>query len=282
MQLLSPKVFNVDDREGWEVRDTRDDCRSFYKPMIHDPLNGAVLWFSHYPKGYWKPDHRHNCAHGIYVIDGELQMGDTIYKPETFIWNPAGYPCGHGAAPGKECRFLFVANRPFDIEFLDQPAGGSEETHREDDRQKYDRQNNNQKSAHLQNDTQQKDNRCKVYQTQENQLQAYPVFGNESWIEKEEPIGCRFFEKPLMVDRETGMTVEYVRFPPDFERPAHRYSCAYGLYIIRGRLLTSFGVCVKGDFVWFPSKYVSERFRTDDEDCLALLISNRQYNVEML
>ncbi|MCC6093410.1 MAG: hypothetical protein LIV24_00035 [Eubacterium sp.] len=250
MQLLSPKVFNVDDKEGWEIRDKREECSSEYKPMIHDPLNGAVLWFSHYPEGYWKPEHKHNCAHGIYVIDGELKMGDAIYKPETFIWNPAGYPCGHGAAPGKDCRFLFVANRPFDIEFLDQPVAGSEA--------------------------------LRELLQKDNQLKAYPVFGNESWIEKEEPIGCRFFVKPLLVDRETGMTVEYVRFPPDFERPAHRYSCAYGLYIIRGRLLTSFGVCVKGDFIWFPSRYISERFRTDDEDCLALLISSRQYNVEMM
>ena len=251
MQLLSPKVFNVYDREGWTVRDDRDGCRSEYKPMINDTLNGAVIWFSHYPEGYWKPDHRHNCAHGIYVIDGALQMGESVFKPETFIWNPAGYPCGHGAAPGKDCHFLFVANRPFDIEFL-----GEEESRRERVIQELNKK--------------------------ENQLRVFPAFDSEIWCEKEEPIGSRFYAKPLLIDHETGMTVEYIRFPADFERPVHRYTCAYGLYIIRGRLVTSFGVCTKGDFIWFPPRYVNERFRTDDEECLALMITNRQYNVVMV
>ena len=56
MQLLSPKVFNVYDRDGWMVHDERESCKSESKTMINDPLNGAVLWFSHYPEGYWKPD----------------------------------------------------------------------------------------------------------------------------------------------------------------------------------------------------------------------------------
>ena len=146
---------------------------------------------------------------------------------------------------------MFVANRPFDIEFL-----GEEESRRERVIQELNKE--------------------------ENQLRVFPAFDSEIWCEKEEPIGSRFYAKPLLIDHETGMTVEYIRFPADFERPAHRYTCAYGLYIIRGRLVTSFGVCTKGDFIWFPPRYVNERFRTDDEECLALMITNRQYNVVMV
>lgn len=116
MEKLTPKVFDLGP-EGWIKVEQPEGAFFWDKPMIQDET-GMVAIMTRYPKGYWKPYHRHTCSHGIYVFSGKLKTDDGIYGPGSFVWHPAGYKCGHGATEDEECVFLFVANKPFDIEFL--------------------------------------------------------------------------------------------------------------------------------------------------------------------
>lgn len=242
-QALQPQVFNVYDEKGWIEKEEPKGCFFDDKPMITDPLHGAVFNFSHYREGFWKPYHRHTCSHGIYVIDGEMQADDKIYGPGSFVWDPAGYQGGHGAAPGKDCHFLFISNLPFDIEFLDE----------------------SKKPAH-----------------QDLHLITYNIFDGKNWIEKEEPVGNPFFDKPMIQDPVTGMTVNFSRYPRGFEKLAHRYSCAHGIYLIRGRLSSDGVLYEPGTFIWYPAGYVCNQVAAADEDCYFLFVTNRSYTLEFL
>lgn len=114
------KALNFDTGpEGWVEVESPPGQKFYDKVMISDPETGMIVNLTRYPKGYTKILHRHTCSHGIYVISGKLKTSDGIYGPGSFVWHPAGYVCEHGATEDEDCLFLFVANRPFDIEFVD-------------------------------------------------------------------------------------------------------------------------------------------------------------------
>lgn len=241
--LIKPQAFNVYDKEGWIEKEEPEGCFFDDRPMISDPLNGAVINFSHYREGFWKSYHRHKCSHGIYVIDGQMKADDKVYGPGSFVWDPAGYCGGHGAAPGSDCLFLFISNLPFDIEFLDEPAEPVQQTL---------------------------------------SLSKFNIFDGKGWIEKEEPVGNPFYDKPMIVDPQTGMVVNFSRYPRGFEKPRHRFDCAHGVYIIRGRLATEGVFYGPGSFIWYPAGCVCEQVATADEDCYFLFVTVRDYRIEFL
>ncbi len=115
-------IANVFEAEGWIEKE--EPIGSFFddKPVVTEAAHGGVLNFSNYREGFWKDYHRHTCSHGIYVIEGKMKADDHIYEKGSFVWDPAGYQGGHGAAPGTNCRFLFISDLPFDIEFLEEPT----------------------------------------------------------------------------------------------------------------------------------------------------------------
>lgn len=117
------KIFNYYEKEGWIVGEEPKGAFFDDKPMISDPLHGMVVNFSRYPEGFYKPYHRHTCSHGILVIDGKMKIDDgTVFSPGSFVWDPAGFAGGHGAADDSDCLFLLVANSPLKTEFLsDEP-----------------------------------------------------------------------------------------------------------------------------------------------------------------
>lgn len=112
-------VFNIFHREGWVKAEEPKGCFFDDRPMISDPETGMIVNATHYPAGFYKPLHRHTCSHAIYVIDGKLKTDTGVYGPGSLVWHPAGYETGHGATEEEGCTFLFIANKPFDIEFLD-------------------------------------------------------------------------------------------------------------------------------------------------------------------
>jgi len=118
MEELKAQVFDLGP-DGWLQCEEPKGCQFWDKTMIKDGETGMVVNMSRYPKGFWKPYHRHTCSHGIFVISGKLKTDDGVYGPGSFVWHPAGYKCGHGATDEEDCTFLFVANKPFDIEFLE-------------------------------------------------------------------------------------------------------------------------------------------------------------------
>lgn len=121
MEEIRPQVFDLGP-EGWIQVEQPQGSTFMDKQMIQD-ATGMVVNMTHYPKGYWKPYHRHTCSHGMFVISGRLKTDDGVYGPGTFVWHPEGYKCGHGATDEEDCVFLFVSNKPFDIEFLDPEDG---------------------------------------------------------------------------------------------------------------------------------------------------------------
>ncbi|MBQ6474823.1 MAG: cupin domain-containing protein [Clostridia bacterium] len=117
-QATQTLISNIFEKDGWVVGE--EPVGAFFddKPVVTDPENGAIVNFSHYPEGFYKPYHRHTCSHGVLVIDGVEKTASGNYAPGSFIWHPAGIQVGHGPADGKDCLFMFIANKPFDIEFL--------------------------------------------------------------------------------------------------------------------------------------------------------------------
>ncbi len=254
----SPQIFNVFDENGWiEQKDPAGNSLD-EKPIVVDPLNGATINFLHYRRDYRKEPHRHTCSNGVYVIDGEMKVDERVYGPGSFIWDPAGCLSSHGTAPGEECRMLHIANLPFDTEYL-----AESETLPKNSTV------SQEPKGVLQNHE----------ASREPVLQTFNFFDGRNWIEKEEPIGSAFFDKPMIVDPETGMVINFSRYPAGFNKPAHSYNCAHGIYIIRGIMNTADGTLGPGNFIWYPAGYVSEQLTAADEDCLFLFVTNRSYTV---
>lgn len=88
------------------------------KGLISDPDTGMSVTKIVYKAGFTNPTHCHNCSHGIYVLDGIFRTGDKNYGPGCFIWFPEGVTHSHGAGNATDVTFLFITNKPFDINYL--------------------------------------------------------------------------------------------------------------------------------------------------------------------
>ncbi|MCR4653435.1 MAG: hypothetical protein K5744_07045 [Eubacterium sp.] len=89
-------------------------------------------------------------------------------------------------------------------------------------------------------------------------------------------------QKQMIVDGDTGMVVNFSRYPAGFRKPKCRFSCAFGIYIIKGAMVTEHGVFGQGKFIWYPKNCICEQTVTADGDCLFLLVTNRNYRLDFL
>ncbi|MDA1316008.1 MAG: cupin domain-containing protein [Acidobacteria bacterium] len=107
------------------------------------------------------------------------------------------------------------------------------------------------------------------------------VDGNaEPWEERfNEPTGKTLFRKNLYADPDTGMEVRMVRYPAGFINPLHTHSCAHGMYVLEGTLVTREGQFGEGSFVWFPEGNVMEHGATADKDVTVLFITNKPFDI---
>jgi quercetin dioxygenase-like cupin family protein len=87
------------------------------KAFISDPDTGMSVQQIRYVAGFTNPRHRHNCAHGIYVLDGLLKTHAGTFGPRTFLWFPEGMWMEHGATEDNDVNVLFITNKPFDIHY---------------------------------------------------------------------------------------------------------------------------------------------------------------------
>lgn len=96
------------------------------KAFISDPDTGMSVQMIRYDAGFTNPWHRHNCAHGIYVLDGVLATHAGEFGPGCFVWFPEGMLMQHGATADRDVTTLFITNKPFDIRyaFEDAESGG--------------------------------------------------------------------------------------------------------------------------------------------------------------
>lgn len=102
----------------WEERFNERIGRVLYrKNLIEDPDTGMEVRLVKYPAGIINPLHTHNCAHGMYVLEGTLVTNAGTFGPGSFVWFPQGAEMEHGAAAEADVTVLFITNKPFDIHY---------------------------------------------------------------------------------------------------------------------------------------------------------------------
>jgi quercetin dioxygenase-like cupin family protein len=112
----------------WEIRHIDElDGDLAAKPLITDPDTGMSVMKMTYFAGFTNQWHTHNCAHGMYVLDGILKTHAGSFGPGSFVWFPEGMEMEHGATQDNDVTFLFIANKPLDIHYTQlgrpRPAG---------------------------------------------------------------------------------------------------------------------------------------------------------------
>ncbi|WP_297662034.1 cupin domain-containing protein, partial [Pseudonocardia sp.] len=112
--------------QAWEVRHIDElDGDIAVKPLIEDSDTGMSVMKLKYFAGFTNTWHTHNCAHGMYVLDGVLKTSAGSFGPGEFVWFPEGKKMEHGATADNDVTVLFITNKPLDIHYLsgeDSPA----------------------------------------------------------------------------------------------------------------------------------------------------------------
>jgi len=88
------------------------------KNLFADPETKMSVTLLRYPAGMKNPHHTHPCGHGMYVLEGKLVTHDGEFGPGTFVWFPEGEPMEHGASPDGDMIALFITNKPFRIDYV--------------------------------------------------------------------------------------------------------------------------------------------------------------------
>ena len=102
----------------WEERPNDKIGRPIYRKfLIDDPDTGMGVRLTRYPAGVINPWHTHNCAHGMYVLEGTLVTSAGRHGPGSFVWFPEGALMQHGATADGDVTVLFITNKPFDIHY---------------------------------------------------------------------------------------------------------------------------------------------------------------------
>lgn len=103
----------------WEERYQAALGRSnFRKLLLQDADTGMEIRLLRYPAGFVATWHTHNCAHGMYVLEGTLVTHAGNFGPGGFVWFPEGTLMQHGATADEDVVMLFITNKKFDIHFV--------------------------------------------------------------------------------------------------------------------------------------------------------------------
>ena len=118
------KLTAIDTRAmAWEERFNERIGRAlFRKELYTDPETGVLVRLVRYPAGVINPKHTHPCGHGMYVLEVKLVTHNGTFGPGTFIWFPAGEVMEHGASLEGDVTVLFVTNKAFRIDYLDEKS----------------------------------------------------------------------------------------------------------------------------------------------------------------
>jgi quercetin dioxygenase-like cupin family protein len=103
----------------WEERINEKTGLKMLGKKLHSDLDtGMMINYYYYPAGVVTPWHVHNCAHGMYVLEGTLYTHDGSYGPGSFVWFPEGTVAEHGAIADGGVTVLFITNKEFNITYL--------------------------------------------------------------------------------------------------------------------------------------------------------------------
>ena len=110
----------------WEERFNEKIGRAlFRKELYTDPETGALIRLVRYPAGVINPRHTHPCGHGMYVLEGKLVTHVGTFGPGTFVWFPEGEVMEHGASSEGDVTVLFVTNKAFRIDYVEEEKAPS-------------------------------------------------------------------------------------------------------------------------------------------------------------
>src|SRR4051812_47742315 len=117
--MNSNEVFSIDtNKQPWKTRELAEINASFLANLlVADSGTGMSVSKVRYQAGFTNTSHWHNCAHGMYVLDGVLVTSAGSFGPGNFVCFPEGTTMSHGAQSDSEMTFLFITNKPFDIYF---------------------------------------------------------------------------------------------------------------------------------------------------------------------
>jgi anti-sigma factor ChrR (cupin superfamily) len=228
----------------WEERyNPRQGKSSYRKLFITDPETGVYVHLRHYPAGFKTPWHRHPMAHGMFVLWGHLKTTYGVYGPGTFVYDPEGILAEHGGADDEDVWLLFFTNKKYDINYDDS-------------------ENPVDNSG----------------------LKEIVIDTNKmDWEERYNPLLDRTsYRKLLLNDKETGVYFHLRHYPKGFRTPMHTHPCSHGMFVLAGKLQTSYGTYEPGDFVWCPEGVAEEHGAPDDEDCYCLFLTNKPFRVDYI
>lgn len=122
--MIKEQIFVNDDPVGWSK--IKDEFGNVFddKHLVTDDLHGMEVNLTHYPKGFYKKSHIHTMAHGMLILSGKCRLENDVYGPGTFIWMPEGYVGGHGATDDSDLTFVFIANKPFGLSYVEDGSVG--------------------------------------------------------------------------------------------------------------------------------------------------------------
>ncbi len=115
------QVISTDaDNAKWHAKyNERCGMSDYVKPLFLHPETEMRVEMVYYPPGYVTKKHIHHCGHGMYVIEGIFETSEGIFGPGSFVWFPEGIVSWHGATKEMGCRVIFISDKKFDIEYLD-------------------------------------------------------------------------------------------------------------------------------------------------------------------
>jgi quercetin dioxygenase-like cupin family protein len=87
--------------------------------LYEDPDSGAEHYLIRYPAGLTTRLHRHTNGHTIVVLDGRLEVNDTVIGPGGYCHFPAGEAMRHAPADGESCLFVILFDGPVDVQLAD-------------------------------------------------------------------------------------------------------------------------------------------------------------------
>ena len=92
----------------------------FRKEFFSDPETGMLVRLVKYPAGIINPAHTHPCGHGMFVLEGQLTTHKGTFGPGSFVWFPEGEVMEHGASAAGDVIVLFITNKPFRIDYVEE------------------------------------------------------------------------------------------------------------------------------------------------------------------
>jgi anti-sigma factor ChrR (cupin superfamily) len=241
-------------RAPWEYFKVSDSPSAVIVPsktLINDPDTGMIVAKVRYSAGYTTISHWHNCAHGIYILDGILKTHAGDFGPGNFFWFPAGLVMKHGATQENDCTYLFITNKAFDVHFTHEEGGPTP------------------RAASVPEPVE-----VTVVDTNLIPWEFNKVAASDS--------ATIVASKTCIIDPDSGLLVAKVRYDAGFVTLPHWHNCAHGGYVLDGILTTHLGNLGPGGFFWFPERSIMSHGATPENEVTYLFISNKAFDLQFI